>query len=164
MAHPFCHMELNSTDVAKSKTFYTDMFGWNIRDMDMGGGMTYSMFKPEGEGPGGGMMKHPVPVFVSEGGWSSMTITNPSTGQPIDGTTAQQAAYIQRQGQMLAQAKGIGVFQLTFTDLDLAGWPPQDSSGLLPFAFLGVVDSNFAAKPALAAWDTLRMQPLQPGH
>ena len=61
MAHPFCHMELGSTDVAKSKTFYTTMFGWNITDMDMGGGMTYSMFKPEGGGPGGGMMKHPVP-------------------------------------------------------------------------------------------------------
>jgi predicted enzyme related to lactoylglutathione lyase len=61
MAHPFCHMELGSTDVAKSKTFYTDMFGWQIQDMDMGGGMTYSMFKPEGDGPGGGMMKHPVP-------------------------------------------------------------------------------------------------------
>lgn len=54
-------MELGSTDVAKSKTFYTNMFGWEIRDMDMGGGMTYSLFKPEGSGPGGGMMKHPVP-------------------------------------------------------------------------------------------------------
>ena len=32
MAHPFCHMELNSTDVAKSKTFYTTMFGWNITE------------------------------------------------------------------------------------------------------------------------------------
>jgi len=60
MAHPFCHLELGSTDVAKAKTFYTDMFGWKITDMNMGG-MTYSSFKPDGGGPGGGMMTQPVP-------------------------------------------------------------------------------------------------------
>jgi hypothetical protein len=33
-----------------------------------------------------------------------------------------------------------------------------DSAGLVPFAFLGVVDSNFNPKPSLAAWDSLRMK------
>ena len=61
MANPFCHVELASTDVAKSKAFYSSLFDWKINDMDMGGGMTYSMFKPADNSPGGGMMQHPVP-------------------------------------------------------------------------------------------------------
>ena len=98
---------------------------------------------------------HTLPVFVSEGGWSSA---------PAYGGNAVQAAYIDRQGQLLAQAHGIGVFQLTFTDLDLSGWGAVDSAGLYPFAFLGVVDSSFNPKPALAAWDSLLRQPLEAGH
>ncbi len=64
MANPFCHLELASTDAAKAKTFYSSFFDWKLTDMDMGGGMTYSTFKPNGDSPdspGGGMMQHPVP-------------------------------------------------------------------------------------------------------
>jgi predicted enzyme related to lactoylglutathione lyase len=61
MANPFCHLELASTDAATAKTFYSSFFDWNITDMDMGGGMTYSTFKPSDDSPGGGMMQHPVP-------------------------------------------------------------------------------------------------------
>ena len=64
MANPFCHLELASTDAAKAKTFYSSFFDWKLNDMDMGGGMTFTTFKPNGEstdGPGGCMMQHPVP-------------------------------------------------------------------------------------------------------
>ena len=101
---------------------------------------------------------HPVPVFVSEGGWTSANITG--NGYSVQSSPAVQAAFIQRQGLMLAAAHAIGVFQLTFTDLDLSGWG-SDSTNLYPFGFLGLVDSHFMAKPALAAWDSLRMQSLQ---
>jgi hypothetical protein len=107
---------------------------------------------------------HALPVFVAEGGWSSTSLRNPANGQIIASNLAQQAAYIDRQGQLLAGVNGIGLFQLTYTDLDLAAWPATDSAGLYPFAYLGVVDSNFAAKPALAAWDSLRQVPLEQGH
>ena len=60
MGNPFCHVELASTEVAKAKTFYSTLFDWKITDMDMGGGMTYTLIGV-GEGTGGGMMKHPVP-------------------------------------------------------------------------------------------------------
>ena len=60
MANPFCHLELNTTDPAKAKAFYSGLFSWTYEDMDMGPGGTYVLLKP-GEGPGGGMMKHPVP-------------------------------------------------------------------------------------------------------
>ena len=61
MANPFCHLELDTTDPAKAKAFYSALFDWKITDMDMGGGMVYSTFKPTADSPGGGMMKHPMP-------------------------------------------------------------------------------------------------------
>jgi predicted enzyme related to lactoylglutathione lyase len=60
MANPFVHVELATTDLEKAKSFYTSLFSWQVEDMDMGGGMSYTMINV-GEGTGGGMMKHPVP-------------------------------------------------------------------------------------------------------
>ncbi|HLX46499.1 MAG TPA: VOC family protein [Bryobacteraceae bacterium] len=59
MSNAFVHVELNSTDVDKSKSFYGKLFDWNLEDVPMGD-MTYTMIKP-GSGTGGGMMKHPIP-------------------------------------------------------------------------------------------------------
>jgi hypothetical protein len=100
---------------------------------------------------------HNTPVFVSEGGWTSMNLT----AQNVQSSPAQQQAYIRRQSQLLTQANAIGLFQLTFTDLSLDAWPATDSAELIPFAFLGLVDSNFIPKPALATWDSLRSNPVQ---
>ena len=58
MANPFVHLELNTPDTAKTKAFYGKLFGWTFQDNDMGGGMVYSMFKPD-NGPGGGIYTHP---------------------------------------------------------------------------------------------------------
>jgi uncharacterized protein len=60
MANAFVHVELATTDLDKAKSFYTSLFNWQLQDMDMGGGMNYTMINV-GEGTGGGMMKHPVP-------------------------------------------------------------------------------------------------------
>ena len=60
MANPFVHVELATTDVGKAKPFYQSLFDWQLEDMDMGGGMTYTMVKV-GDGTGGGMMQHPMP-------------------------------------------------------------------------------------------------------
>jgi len=59
MGNPFTHVELNTTDVAKAKGFYTKLFDWTLDDVPMGS-MTYTMIKV-GDGTGGGTMKHPVP-------------------------------------------------------------------------------------------------------
>ena len=37
--------ELMTSDVAGAKSFYGEIFGWTTEDMDMGGGMTYTLFK-----------------------------------------------------------------------------------------------------------------------
>lgn len=60
MANPFVHVELNSTDVEKSKDFYGKLFSWKLQDMQMDEGMTYTLINV-GEGTGGGMMKQLMP-------------------------------------------------------------------------------------------------------
>ena len=59
MANPFVHVELNTTDVSKAKSFYRGLFNWTLEDVPMGP-QSYTMIKV-GEGTGGGIMKHPVP-------------------------------------------------------------------------------------------------------
>ena len=60
MANPFVHVELATTDLDKAKSFYRSLFDWQLQDMDMGGGVSYTMIGV-GEGTGGGMMKQMVP-------------------------------------------------------------------------------------------------------
>jgi uncharacterized protein len=59
MPNPFVHIELNTTDVSKAKTFYGKLFDWQLEDVPMGPS-TYTMIRI-GQGTGGGIMKHPVP-------------------------------------------------------------------------------------------------------
>ncbi len=73
MANSFVHMELSSTDIDKSKTFYSKLFDWKLEDNDMGGGMIYTMIKA-GEGPGGGMMKQHIPGAPSA--WLSYVLVD----------------------------------------------------------------------------------------
>ncbi len=65
----FCWDELCTTDPDKASAFYASVFGWAPAKMDMGGGMTYTLFnRPGTKGPkdqpigAGGMMKSPPNV------------------------------------------------------------------------------------------------------
>ena len=58
MAQPFVHLELNTPDLNKAKSFYGQLFGWQFTDMDMGPQGTYSTFKPDAA-PGGGITSMP---------------------------------------------------------------------------------------------------------
>lgn len=64
-----------------------------------------------------------------------------------------QARWIVRQMRLADSARAAAVFQITFTDLDLSGWPVPPGSILPLFASLGLVDTELRAKPALAEWD-----------
>jgi uncharacterized protein len=57
VSNPFCHVELNTTDLPKAKDFYKKLFDWKLEDMPDG---SYTMIRV-GEGTGGGMMKNPIP-------------------------------------------------------------------------------------------------------
>jgi predicted enzyme related to lactoylglutathione lyase len=89
MANPFVHVELATTDVEKAKSFYRSLFDWKLNDMDMGGGMSYTMIEV-GEGTGGGMMKHPMPgapsswlAYVNVDDIKTATATAASLGATI---------------------------------------------------------------------------------
>ncbi|MCS3893442.1 putative enzyme related to lactoylglutathione lyase [Bradyrhizobium japonicum USDA 38] len=58
MTRPFVHMELNTPDVPQAKKFYSELFGWNIVDADLGGGTIYSTFRTQ-EGVTGGIYSSP---------------------------------------------------------------------------------------------------------
>jgi len=90
-----------------------------------------------------------LPVMVVEGGWTSESVST------VVSTPEMQARYLRRQARLLTEANSIYLFQLTFADLDLSSFPPPLPSNLSFFAYLGLVDSDLSAKPALAVWDSL---------
>jgi hypothetical protein len=87
---------------------------------------------------------------VVEGGWPSASVRGMFSSSP-----EMQARYIARQSQLLDGANAIGVFQLSFTDLDLGTFPKPVPAILPLFATLGLVNANLESKPALATWDTI---------
>ena len=95
-----------------------------------------------------------MPIFVSEGGWTSQTFTARNQ-QVIAGSTTLQQDYVTRQSQLLDQAKAIAVFQLTFTDIDLDHLPVGTDPTIKYFAYLGLVDINLEPKPSLTTWDNV---------
>jgi predicted enzyme related to lactoylglutathione lyase len=48
MANPFVHVELATTDLDKAKSFYRSLFSWQLEDVDMGSGMSYTMVGARG--------------------------------------------------------------------------------------------------------------------
>ena len=62
MANPFVHVELNTTDLARAKAFYSKLFDWKLEDMPGGESPAgpYTLVKV-GEGTGGGMMNQMMP-------------------------------------------------------------------------------------------------------
>ena len=89
-----------------------------------------------------------VPMMVVEGGWTSDAVPGLSSSPEL------QARYIGRQMQLADEARLLGVYQITFTDLDLSSYPVPSGSILPLFAQLGLVDASYRAKPALAVWDS----------
>ena len=56
MPNPVVHFEVQSNDAEKSKAFFSEVFGWNISDAPMPGGMTYGVVDTQSDtGIGGGI-------------------------------------------------------------------------------------------------------------
>ena len=97
-----------------------------------------------------------LPVMVVEGGWTS------AAAGTIQSSPDLQARYISRQAQLLDAVRARGFIQLVFADLDLTTFPQPYPANLPLFAHIGLTDSGFNAKPALAAWDALHARRLTP--
>ena len=94
-----------------------------------------------------------LPLLVVEGGWSSASVPG------VTSSPERQARYIKRHMQIADEAKAVGIFQITYTDLDLTSFPVPNGSILPLFAHLGLVDTELRAKPALAEWDRAFRRP-----
>jgi len=92
-----------------------------------------------------------LPVFITEGGWTSASIP----GNAFTNSPESQKEYIEHHAHLLDAVKAKAVFQLLFTDLDVANLPPDVPKTITYFAYLGLVDLNLKPKPALTAWDDL---------
>jgi hypothetical protein len=91
-----------------------------------------------------------IPLLVVEGGWTSASVGS------VQSSLAKQARYLRRQEKLLDSAKVVASFQLTFTDLDIASFPPQPPGSVLPlFTHLGLVDVDLRPKLALATYDSI---------
>lgn len=92
---------------------------------------------------------HSLPAMVMEGGWASSDVA------PLFSSPEKQARYITRHGDLLDAIDAIAYLQLVFADIDLAVYPPPVPPNLPLFVSIGLTDSDFNPKPALAAWDAL---------
>src|SRR6266516_638167 len=92
----------------------------------------------------------PLPMMVVEGGWPTISV-----GGVFSSSSEMQARYVARQSQLLDEAHAIGVFQLSFADLDLRRFPKPVPGILVLFETLGLVDTNLKPKPALNTWDKI---------
>jgi hypothetical protein len=97
-----------------------------------------------------------IPEMVIEGGWTSVSFGGIISSQD------KQRRYITKQMALLDQAQAIGVFQITFTDLDLSAFPPPTNTQLIPFAYNGLVDAQLRRKTALSSWDAAFLRPYRP--
>ena len=97
-----------------------------------------------------------LPGIVMEGGWTSASVG------AVTSSPDEQGRYIERQASLLDSIGARGVIQTLFADLDLASLPQPQPANLPLFAHLGLTDSDFAAKPALAGWDALFARRLTP--
>lgn len=97
-----------------------------------------------------------LPVMVVEGGWTSASVGSVVSSPDL------QARYITRHAQLLDSVRASAVIQLEYADIDLASFPSPFPPNLPLFIDIGLTDSNFNAKPALAAWDALHARRLAP--
>jgi hypothetical protein len=90
-----------------------------------------------------------LPAMVAEGGWSS------ATSSSINSSPDLQRRYLGVQATLLDSIAATAVVQTLFADLDLASLPASLADSLVPFADIGLTNSDYSAKPALGAWDAL---------
>jgi hypothetical protein len=90
-----------------------------------------------------------IPVMVTEGGWASANVGALASSPEI------QARYTTRHADLLDSVSAVAYLHLQFADLDLAALPPPIPPNLPLFVSIGLNNSQFVPKPALARWDAL---------
>ncbi len=61
MPNPFVHLELQSTNPGKAKSFYTSLFDWQTEEITGANDIDYTLIKTGDCNSGGGIMKQLMP-------------------------------------------------------------------------------------------------------
>lgn len=101
-----------------------------------------------------------IPVFISEGGWTSESVTTPE--RSFVSSTALQQKFLERQALLLDKVKATAWLNLVFSDIDLANLPGDVPDNIGYFAYLGFVDLELEPKPSLTTWDKIFARKLVP--
>jgi hypothetical protein len=120
MGNPFVHVELNTTDVAKAKAFYGELFDWKLDETPMPEG-AYTLIRV-GEGTGGGIMKHPMPGAPST--WLAYVLVD-----DLAAATAKAASLGANVIKDVTEVTGAGSFSIIMdpTGAVLGLWEPKKS-------------------------------------
>jgi len=95
-----------------------------------------------------------LPCVVTEGGWASTSVGGFTSSPDM------QARYVTRQAQLLDSVSARALLHLLFADPDVATFPQPLPPNLPLFTSIGLTDSDFNPKPALASWDALHRRRL----
>lgn len=95
-----------------------------------------------------------LPCMVTEGGWASTSVGGFTSSPDM------QARYVTRQAQLLDSVSARALLHLLFADPDVATFPQPLPPNLPLFTSIGLTDSDFNPKPALASWDALHRRRL----
>lgn len=90
-----------------------------------------------------------APSMLMEGGWPSASVAT------LASSPEKQARYVTKQAALLDSISARAWLHLLFADADLSTFPQPIPPNLPLFASIGLTDSDFNPKPALAAWDGL---------
>lgn len=119
MPNPFVHLELNSTDVSKSKTFYTSLFDWKLEDVDNNVTGAYTMIQV-GNGTGGGIMQQMMPGVGSF--WLAYVLVD-----DIEASTAKAKSLGAKLMRDVTEVTGMGWLSIIVdpTGAPLGLWKPK---------------------------------------
>ena len=120
MANPFVHVELNTPDPKKAKTFYSKLFQWQLEDVSNPAvpDGSYTLIKV-GEGTGGGIMKQ-IPGGPS--GWLAYVLVD-----DIHATTQKAKSLGAEVMKDVTEVMGMGLLSFIRdpTGAVLGLWQPQ---------------------------------------
>jgi predicted enzyme related to lactoylglutathione lyase len=122
----FCWIELTTKDVAEARKFYTELFGWSVNEVPIGGGEVYTilrkgqsdaaaMYGPGPEGAPSSWMSYVAVENVDQSVEKAKELGGTVLAPPMDvGDSGRMAVLIDNQGAAFAiwqanQHMGVGV-------------------------------------------------------
>jgi predicted enzyme related to lactoylglutathione lyase len=125
----FVWHELQTKDVAKAATFYTELLGWTVKAVEMGGGMTYHLIHVGEKQIGGMWQSDAVPPLSYWGGYVSVPDVDKAaaTAAAEGGRIVAGPADIPNVGRFAAcidpQGAALSLFKSSHGDPDTTGAP-----------------------------------------